>query len=58
MFIPLIEVPSTGLGKLLLALVGLAITVFVGRIVLQIAWKLVLVALVLVGLAYTYGVLV
>lgn len=45
---------NTGpLAKLLLGLIALAVTVAVARFALRIAWKLVLVAVVLVGGAYT-----
>ncbi|MFB6217861.1 MAG: hypothetical protein ABEH77_01590 [Halobacteriaceae archaeon] len=43
---------ATPLGKLLLAIVALAVIVLVGRIVLSVAWKLLLVAGVVVGAAY------
>jgi hypothetical protein len=48
---------ATPLGKLLVGLVALAAIVLVGRIVLSIAWKLLLVAIVVVGALYTAGVL-
>ena len=42
----------------LIALGLLAVLVLVGRIVLNVAWKLVMVALVVVGALYTFGILV
>jgi len=44
-------------GKLLAGLVVLAAVVLVGRIVLSVAWKLLLVAIVVTGAIYTAGVL-
>lgn len=49
--------PATPLGKLLVALVAFAILVLVSRIVLNLAWKLLLVAIIVVGAFYTAGVL-
>ncbi|WP_132059410.1 hypothetical protein [Halorussus amylolyticus] len=58
MLLPLFtEVVATPLGKLLAGLVVLAVVVLVGRIVLSVAWKLLLVAIVVVGALYTAGVL-
>jgi hypothetical protein len=48
---------ATPLGKLLVGLVALAAVVLVGRILLSIAWKLLLVGIVVVGGLYTAGVL-
>ncbi|USZ67675.1 hypothetical protein NGM10_13180 [Halorussus salilacus] len=48
---------ATPLGKLLAGLVVLAVVVLVGRIVLSVAWKLLLVAIVVVSALYTAGVL-
>ncbi|NEU55967.1 hypothetical protein [Halorussus sp. MSC15.2] len=48
---------ATPLGKLLVGLVALAAVVLVGRILLNVAWKLLLVAIVVVGALYTTGVL-
>jgi hypothetical protein len=48
---------ATPLGKLLVGLVALAAVVLVGRVLLSIAWKLLLVAIVVVGSLYTAGVL-
>ncbi|WP_435175590.1 hypothetical protein [Halorussus sp. AFM4] len=48
---------ATPLGKLLAGLVVLAAVVLVGRILLSLAWKLLLVAIVVVGGIYTAGVL-
>ncbi|MCU4801415.1 hypothetical protein OB920_13630 [Halobacteria archaeon HArc-gm2] len=47
---PLGSVPS-----ILLGLLALAAVILVGRFVLQIAWKLVLVALVVVGVLWLLG---
>jgi len=48
---------ATPLGKLLVGLVALAAVVLVGRVLLSIAWKLLLVGIVVVGGLYTAGVL-
>jgi len=48
---------ATPVGKLLAGLVVLAAVVLVGRIVLSVAWKLLLVAIVVTGAVYTAGVL-
>lgn len=48
---------ATPLGKLLIGLVALAAIVLVGRVILSIAWKLLVVAIVVVGGLYTAGVL-
>ena len=48
---------GTPLGTLLVALVGLAAVVLVGRILLNLAWRLLLVDIVVVGALYTAGVL-
>ena len=48
---------ATPLGKLLIGLVALAAIVLVGRIVLSVAWRLLVVAIVVVGGLYTAGVL-
>lgn len=48
---------ATPLGKLLVGLLALAAVVLVGRILLNVAWKLLLVAIVVVGALYTTGVL-
>ncbi|MFB6138514.1 MAG: hypothetical protein ABEJ42_09310 [Halobacteriaceae archaeon] len=45
------------LGKLLVAVVVLLVVVFVGRFVLAVAWKLLLVAAVLIGAAWLVSVL-
>jgi len=45
------------LGQLLVGLVALAAIVLVGRVLLSVAWKLLLVAIVVVGGLYTAGVL-
>ena len=49
--------PATPLGKLLVGLVALAAVVLVGRVLLSIAWKLLLIGIVVVGGLYTAGVL-
>ncbi|MFB6069287.1 MAG: hypothetical protein ABEJ90_05110 [Halobacterium sp.] len=43
---------SSPLGTLLLALVAVAVVVLVGRVVLSIAWKLVVAAILVVGAAW------
>jgi hypothetical protein len=48
---------ASPLGKLLVGLVVLAAVVLVGRIFLSVAWKLLLVSIVVVGALYTAGVL-
>ncbi|WP_246045630.1 hypothetical protein [Halorussus ruber] len=48
---------ASPLGELLVGLVALAAIVLIGRIVLSVAWKLLLVAIVVVGALYTAGVL-
>ena len=45
------------LGQLLVGLVALAAIVLVGRVLLSVAWKLLLVAIVVVGGLYTAGVI-
>ncbi|NHN47285.1 hypothetical protein G9464_06695 [Halostella sp. JP-L12] len=45
-------VANSPLGKLLVAIVALAVIVLVGRIVLSIAWKLLLIAGVVVAALY------
>jgi hypothetical protein len=60
---PLVAGPlATGLladplGQLLVGLVALAAIVLVGRVLLSVAWRLLLVAIVVVGGLYTAGVL-
>ncbi|PSQ26177.1 hypothetical protein BRD03_10845 [Halobacteriales archaeon QS_9_68_17] len=44
--------PDSPLGKLLVAIVALAVVVLVGRVVLSIAWKLLLIAGVVVAALY------
>lgn len=44
--------PDSPLGKLLVAIVALAVIVLVGRVVLSIAWKLLLIAGVVVAALY------
>ncbi|WP_128476308.1 hypothetical protein [Halorussus pelagicus] len=48
---------ATPLGKLLVGLVALAAIVLVGRVLLSVAWKLLIVAIVVVGGLYTTGVM-
>jgi len=43
---------ATGTGRLLVALVVLALVVLVGRLVLSVAWKLLLVAIAVVAALY------
>lgn len=43
---------ATPLGQLLVALVVLLVVVFVGRLVLSLAWRLLFVAAVVVGILY------
>ncbi|WP_167599420.1 hypothetical protein [Halorussus marinus] len=57
MIAPVAELVATPVGKLLVGLVVLAAVVLVGRIVLSVAWKLLLVAIVVTGAVYTAGVL-
>jgi len=49
--------PTTPLGQLLVGLVALAAVVLVGRIVLSVAWRLLWVAIAVVGAVYAAGVL-
>jgi low affinity Fe/Cu permease len=44
--------PNSPLGKLLVAIVALAVIVLVGRVVLSVAWKLLLIAGVAVAALY------
>lgn len=57
MSIVLAGLMATPLGQLLVGLVALAAVVLVGRVLLSVAWKLLLVAIVVVGSLYTAGVL-
>ena len=43
---------ASTLGQVLLGLVALSVVVLVGRLVLNVAWKLVMIATVIVGLVY------
>ena len=58
----LLQVPLQGplpdgiLGQAIIAIVAIAIVVVVGRIVLRIAWKLVIVAAAVVGLLWLLSV--
>lgn len=54
----LVGLPASPLGQLLVGLVALAAVVLVGRLVLSVAWRLLLVAIVVVGAVYAAGVLV
>ena len=56
MFVVLAGLLATPLGKLLVGLVALAAVVLVGRLLLSVAWKLLLVVIVVVGALYTAGV--
>ena len=49
---------GTFVGKLLVALVVVALVVFVGRFVLSVAWRLVRVAIVVVAVAWLFSVVV
>lgn len=51
-------VTGTPLGKLLVALVVLALVLFVGRFVLGVAWKLLRIAIVVVALLWLLSVVV
>lgn len=42
---------DTQVGQLLIVIVGIAVVILVGRIVLRIAWRLVTIAAVIVGIA-------
>ncbi|UWG49983.1 putative membrane protein [Halalkaliarchaeum sp. AArc-CO] len=42
---------ATPIGQLLVVLVGIAIVILIGRLVLRIAWRLVTIAAVIVGIA-------
>lgn len=44
-----LEALNSTLGRLLLAVIAIGVIVFVGRFVLSIAWKLVVVAAVVIG---------
>ena len=51
---------DTQLGQLLVALIGMLVVMVVGRVVLKIAWRLVTIAVVVVGAALllsTFGLL-
>ncbi len=48
--------PATPVEKLLVALVALALVVFVGRFVLGVAWKLVRIGIVVVGVLWLVSV--
>lgn len=48
---------ATPLGKLLAALLVTAVVIFLGRIVLNVAWKLVLAATAVVGVLYVFSIL-
>jgi len=48
--------PEGLLGQAIIAIVAIAIVVVVGRIVLSIAWKLVIIASVVVGLLWLLSV--
>ncbi|MEF8773891.1 MAG: hypothetical protein V5A23_03335 [Halobacteriales archaeon] len=55
---PVEFVTATPLGKLLVALVVLALVLFVGRFVLGVAWKLLRIAIVVVALLWLISVVV
>jgi len=48
---------DTQLGRLLLALLVVAVIVVVGRAVLSLAWKLLWIAIVVVGAVFALGVI-
>jgi hypothetical protein len=50
-------IPGGMLGQALLAVVAIGVIVVVGRIVLSIAWKLVLIASVVIGLLWVVSLL-
>lgn len=50
--VPLQGLPNGILGQAIVAIVAIGIVVIVGRIVLNIAWKLVIIAAVVVGLLW------
>lgn len=50
------QLPGTPLGKLLVAIVALALVVFIGRFVLGVAWKLVRIGIVVVGVLWLLSV--
>jgi len=50
------DVMQTPMGRLLVGLLVLAVVILVGRIVLRIAWKLVILAAVVVGVLYVLSV--
>jgi hypothetical protein len=50
------SMPGGLLGQAVIALVAIAIVIVVGRIVLSIAWKLVIIASVVVGLLWLLSV--
>lgn len=58
MYFPLVVdmLPADPLGQLLVALVGLAAVVLVGRVVLSVAWKLLVVAILVLSALYTAGI--
>jgi hypothetical protein len=53
-----LPLPRGPLGSLLVALVVIALVLVVGRFVLQVAWRLVTIAIVVVGLLWLLSVLV
>ncbi|MEF8781091.1 MAG: hypothetical protein V5A46_10470 [Haloferacaceae archaeon] len=48
---------DTQMGQLLVVLVGIAVVILVGRLVLRIAWRLVTIAAVVVGIALILSML-
>lgn len=49
--------PASPLGRLLVAIVVLAVVVLVGRVLLSVAWKILVVAAVVVGVLYGLSLL-
>lgn len=52
------EFAATPFGKLLLAVVALAVVVLVGRFVLNVAWRLLKIAAVVIGILWLISMLV
>ncbi|MFC4553074.1 MULTISPECIES: hypothetical protein [Halorussus] len=53
---PLATLTETATGQLLVALVTLFVFVFVGRLLLRLAWRLLSVAVLVVGALYVFVV--
>ncbi|PSP77059.1 hypothetical protein BRC81_10510 [Halobacteriales archaeon QS_1_68_20] len=50
------QLPATPVEKSLVAIVALAVVVFVGRFILGVAWKLVRIGIVVVGILWLVSV--